>query len=394
MKSILKKIRLPRKVMFVVAGVLLLSGASGAYALFMKGGSVEEKAAPSVSGLACTSVETLKMRRNGQRWIRKYITVEKGSGEERVRTALRVAGLLVHSEKADLYQVAVLDTAGPKERADWRGAAIGAQVLFAPDPKIVPGMSNLFSARYSDAEANIVGLYYGQDVALSQDQIKDTLTSIVEKTECADPVPVEGAEGSESGEHGEKAAGKAEGHGEAAEAEGHGGEAKASEEGHDEKQAAGHGEEAAAEGHGEAASGEKSEGIFASITGMIFGSGEEKPEAVAHAPAEGEAAPAGEAHGEAVPAEDHAAKPEEHAEAEKPGMFASVKAMIFGGGEAEAPAPAAEHEATAAETPSEANDAHAAPEAQPEEHSQAAEPKAEAHDMTAEAETKKEPAAH
>lgn len=384
MKSILKKIRLPRKVMFAVAGVLLLSGASGAYALFMKGGSVEEKAAPSVSGLACTTVETLKMRRNGQRWIRKYITVEKGSGEERVRTALRVAGLLVHSEKADLYQVAVLDTAGPKERADWRGPAIGAQVLFAPDPKIVPGMSNLFSARYSDAEANVAGLYYGQDVALSQDQIKDTLTSILEKTECADPAPVEGAEGSASGEHGEKAAGKAEGHGEAAEAEGHGGEAKASEEGHGEKPAEGHGEaageEAAAEGHGEAAGGEKSEGIFASITGMIFGSGEEKPEAAAHAPEEDGVALAGEAHGEAAPAEDHAAKPEEHAEAEKPGMFASVKAMIFGGGEAEAPA--------------EDKDAHAAPEAQSEEHSEAAEPKAEGHEMTAEAETKKEPAAH
>ncbi|WP_056324556.1 MULTISPECIES: hypothetical protein [unclassified Rhizobium] len=362
MKSILKKIRLPRKAMFAVAGVLLLSGASGAYALFMVQGKDEEKRAPSVSGLACTTVETLKMRRNGQRWIRKYITVEKGSGEERVRTALRVAGLLVHAEKADLYQVAVLDTAGPKERADWRGAAIGAQVLFAPDPKIVPGMSNLFSARYSDSEANTVGLYYGQDVSLSQDKIKDTLTSIVEKTECADPVPVEGAEGSEAGEHGEAASEKASGHGEAAEAEGHGGEAKASEEGHGEKPAEGHGEEAAAEGHGEAASGEKSEGMLASITGMIFGSGEEKPEAAGH--------------GEAAPAEDHAAKPEEHAEAEKPGMFASVKAMIFGDGEAAAPA--------------ETKDAHA----QPEEHSQAAEPKAEPNDMTAEAETKKEPAVH
>ena len=76
--------------------MLLLSGASGAYALFMVQGKDEEKRAPAVSGLACTTVETLKMRRNGQRWIRKYITVEKGSGEERVRTALRVAGLLVH----------------------------------------------------------------------------------------------------------------------------------------------------------------------------------------------------------------------------------------------------------------------------------------------------------
>ncbi len=342
MKSILKKIRLPRKVMFVVAGVLLLSGASGAYALFMvqgKGG--EEKSEAALSGLSCTSVETLKMRRNGQRWIRKYITVEKGTGEERVRTALRVAGLLVHAEKADLYQVAVLDTTGPKERADWRGPAIGAQVLFAPDPKIVPGMSNLFSARYSDAEANTVGLYYGQEVSLSQDQIKDTLTSITEKTECADPLPLEGAEGSEAGAKGEAAGheeaaqgdygDKAE-HG-AAEAEGHSEEAG---EGHGDKAAEGHGEEAAAKDHGGDEGGEKSEGILASITGMVLGSNEEKPEQAAQAPAEDHEAPAAEAHGE------DQAKPAEHSDA-------------------------GEH---------------------------AVEAKADAHEMTAEAETKKEPAAH
>ncbi len=34
MKSIFKKIRLPRKVMFVIAGGLVLSGASGAFAVY------------------------------------------------------------------------------------------------------------------------------------------------------------------------------------------------------------------------------------------------------------------------------------------------------------------------------------------------------------------------
>ncbi|MDQ0321921.1 hypothetical protein QO002_004059 [Pararhizobium capsulatum DSM 1112] len=365
-KSILKKIRLPRKVMFVVAGVLLLSGASGAYALFMVQGKGEgENAEISVSGLACTTVDTLKMRRNGQRWIRKYINVEKGTGEERVRTALRVAGLLVHYEKADLYQVAVLDTAGPKERADWRGSAIGAQVLFAPDPKAVPGMNEAFSARYSDAPANMIGLYYGQEVSLSQDQIKDTLTSIIEKTECMDPPLPEGAEGSEAGAHGEasehgsaEAAGQGEENGHAAEA---------SEEGRGDKATEDHGK-AAAEEHG-AENSEKSGGVFASITGMIFGSSEEKPEAAEPAPVEGHEAPAAQTHGEAAPTEEHSAvKPEEHAETAKPGMLDSVKAMIFGGGEA----PAGEHAAAPAENSN-----------------------ANAHDMTAEAaETKKEPTVH
>jgi hypothetical protein len=61
-KSVFKKIRLPRKVMFVIAGILLLSGASGAYAVYsgketFLGMAGPEK--PSLSGLACTTIETL-----------------------------------------------------------------------------------------------------------------------------------------------------------------------------------------------------------------------------------------------------------------------------------------------------------------------------------------------
>ncbi|MCV9966579.1 hypothetical protein OIU34_32400 [Pararhizobium sp. BT-229] len=224
----MKRIRLPRKVMFVIAGVLVLCGASGALAVYSAKDVLLGSAAtaPSRSGLACTTVETLKMRRNGQRWIRKYVSTETAEGVDRVRTALRITGLITRQEKADLYHVVVLDHAGPTERAAHRGPAIGAEVLFAPDPTKLPGMTASFIARYNEGKANTVGLFYGREVALSTDEIKKAMTAMDDKSDCLDPAPDIGAAGSEAGAHGEDAAA---GHGEAPLE--HGADAEASEHG-------------------------------------------------------------------------------------------------------------------------------------------------------------------
>lgn len=283
MKSVFKKIRLPRKVMFLITGILVLSGASGAYAVYsgketFLGMAGPQK--PSTSGLACTTIETLKMRRNGQRWIRKYVSTESAGGVDRVRTALRITGLLAKEEQADLYQVVVLDSAGPSDRADRRGAAIGAQVLFAPDPSKLPGMSTPFTARYTDAKANTVGLFYGTEVALSTDDIKTTLTAMDDKSDCFDPVAaaaaaVPGAAGSKSGDHGEAPAAA---HGEEAES----GEAPAT-----------HAEEGAAPEHDAEATAEQGavkpeeKGFFGSMLAMVLGGDGEKPlESATEKPAE------------------------------------------------------------------------------------------------------------
>lgn len=268
MKSVLKKIRLPRKVMFLITGILVLSGASGAYAVYSGketfiGMTGPQK--PSISGLACTTIETLKMRRNGQRWIRKYVSTESAGGVDRVRTALRITGLLAKEEQADLYQVVVLDSAGPSDRAGRRGAAIGAQVLFAPDPSKLSGMSTPFTARYTDAKANTVGLFYGAEVALSTDDIKTTLTAMDDKSDCFDPVAaaaaaVPGAAGSKSGDHGEAPA-------------------------------AAHGEGAAAPEHDAEIASEQSaakpeeKGFVGSMLAMVLGSDTEKPSSPSAEPA-------------------------------------------------------------------------------------------------------------
>lgn len=208
MKSIFKKIRPPRKVMFVIAGALVLSGASGAFAVYSGKDALlglGKERAPSLSGLACTTVEVLKIRRNGQRWIRKFVSTETAGGVDRVRTALRIAGLLARQEKADLYQVVVLDEAGPRDRARRRGPAIGAEVLFAPDPTGMPGMSTPFVARYNDGTANTVGLFYGRDVTLSTDDLKSTMVAMDDTSDCFDPAAAAaGAAGSASGAHGQE----------------------------------------------------------------------------------------------------------------------------------------------------------------------------------------------
>lgn len=316
MKGISLKVRLSKKLLLGGAAVVVLAGGAGGYVLLSGLLSHEEEAkveASQPSGVACTSADLIKLNRGGQRWLRKYVRTDNVDGIERVRTALRIAGVLSQSQKADLYQVVVLDRAGPEGRANLRGAAIGAEVLFAPDPTKLPDMDQPFIARYADGKANAVGLFYGERKALSPEDIRTTLTAMTDRADCETLVADAAASGDGHGapaEHGESAA---EGHG--APAEGHG---EAAEEGHGEA-AEGHGE--AAEGHGEAG-------------------------AEHAAPSEGHDAPAavGEA-GHDAPASEHAegsAGGEQDAVA-KDGWFSTVTAWIpgMGGNPAHGEAPEA-----------------------------------------------------
>lgn len=309
MKAKILKMRFPKKVMFILSGVLLLGGASGAFALYAakSTGHAETEEQATLSGQACTTVQTLKLRRNGQRWIRKYVNTESIGGIDRVRTALRITGVLAKQEKADFYQVIILDHAGPKDRAHMRGAAIGAEVLFAPKPDQIPGMAAPFVAKYNDADANMAGLFHGKEIVMPLDAIKATLTAMDDKSDCIDTTVEIGEPGSEAkhksmpGDEevvaGHEPAGE---HGEAAEA--------------------GHGEAPAEGAHAELpGETETGGGMFASIKAMIFGADEAPAQVHGESPAE---------HDAAAPAEtgDHAAADPEA----EGGMFASLKGMVFG----------------------------------------------------------------
>jgi len=179
--------RLSRKILIIAAGVLVLTGASGAAAIFVGRDALLGPGTEAVSGAACTTVSTVRIEQDGQQWLRKYVRSDAKGGDVRVKTALRVAGAVSNAEDADLYQIILLDAAGPVNRADMRGRAIGAEVLFARNPAAVPGMSAPFVARYTDGEPAGNGEFYGERKELSLDEIKSIVTAMQEREDCVDP---------------------------------------------------------------------------------------------------------------------------------------------------------------------------------------------------------------
>lgn len=214
MKFLPTSFRLSRKILIIAAGVLVLTGASGAAAIFVGRDVLLGPPSETISGVACTTVSTVRIEQDGQQWLRRYVRSAAKDGDIRVKTALRVAGALSNAEEADLYQVILLDAAGPVNRADMRGRAIGAEVLFARDPAAVPGMAAPFIARYTDGQPAENGDFYGERKELSLDEIKSIVTAMTEREDCVDPNAVIEAEGEAKPEAG---GATAEGEGAAAE---------------------------------------------------------------------------------------------------------------------------------------------------------------------------------
>ena len=192
--KLVPKFKISRKVLILVAAGILLSGASGAAAVFVGRDAILGPPAETISGAGCTSVSTIRLNQNGQRWLRYYVRAKTETGAVRIRTALRVAGALSNKEDADLYQVVLLDEAGPAVRADMRGRAIGAEVLFARNPAAIPGMTAPFVASYTEGMPSAAGEFYGDRKDLTLDEIKEIVTGMEERDGCTDPV-VEGEEG-------------------------------------------------------------------------------------------------------------------------------------------------------------------------------------------------------
>ena len=187
MKLLPTSFRLSRKLLIVLAGVVVLTGASGAAAIIVGRDALIGPPEEEVSGAACTIVATVRLDRDGRHWLRRYVRSTATDGAVRVKTALRVAGAVSNAEEADLYQVILLDAAGPENRADMRGRAIGAEVLFTRNPAGVPGMEAPFVARYIDGAPAENGEFYGERKELSLDEIRSIVTTMDEHADCIDP---------------------------------------------------------------------------------------------------------------------------------------------------------------------------------------------------------------
>nr|WP_246792301.1 hypothetical protein [Rhizobium leguminosarum] len=183
-------------------------------------------------GLECSDVNLVTIRKQDHVWVRKYIKTEPTDGMTRVKTALRVAQAVYAAQKPDLVQVVVLDENGPTLRADIRGRAIGADVVYIPHPdKSVPGLDDKsYTARYYDGRASENGLFFGERIEMPSDEIAMISAAFKDPEDCVDPVAVASTR---SEEKGKKAAGGGHGAAPAAESEaapaagGHGADAVA-----------------------------------------------------------------------------------------------------------------------------------------------------------------------
>lgn len=234
MKAILRIFRIPRKVLFIIGGLGLLGGvASAAAYVYLHQELIFGPSEETLNGLACTPVKTFNIKQDDRYWIRAFIKTAPTDGPMRVKTALRVAKAINEEKQPDLVQVVVLDEHGPEQRADMRGRAVGADVVFIAHPEKIPDYNAQggFTAKYIDGSANADGDFYGNKVVVPKDEI-DKITALFDKVEgCVDPE--EANKKSASGGHGAAPAadhggGKTEGgHRESAPAgEGHGSDQK------------------------------------------------------------------------------------------------------------------------------------------------------------------------
>jgi hypothetical protein len=195
-KALLRIFRLPRKLVIIVGGVALLMGSSGVFALFIGKDKVlvmAGMATETSDGLECTDVNLVTIRKQNHLWIRKYITTAPTDGLTRIKTALRVAKAVYDTQKPDLVQVVVLDKSGPTLRSDIRGRALGADVIYVPDPsKVGEGTVDApYTARYYDGGASDQGLFYGERIDMQPSDIDGMIASLKDHSDCQNQVAVE-----------------------------------------------------------------------------------------------------------------------------------------------------------------------------------------------------------
>jgi hypothetical protein len=205
------KIRLSRKVLLISVAFLAVLAGSGAAAIYSGAADslLNDQPKENPAGEACNTVQNMILKTPAKRlWLRKYIRMEHADGATRIKTALRVAGLLAKANSVDLVQVNVLDTKGPTTRADMRGRAIGAEVVIALRPEFLPDMKEPFIVRYYEGMASDEGRYYGERISLDLPEIQKLMSAmrdVPDKQDCAElPKPEDksaGHEGKPSSEH-------------------------------------------------------------------------------------------------------------------------------------------------------------------------------------------------
>lgn len=217
----LPKLRLSRKLLFVALGMTVLLGGTGVTALYFGGKVLILEGGENALGGECTDVQTMVVKTpSNHLWLRRFIRMENAGGQDRVRTALRIAGLLAKKHAVDLIHVSVLDAHGPTKRSEMRARAIGAEVLIAMKPENLPEMKAPAMASFYEGSASEQGRYYGDKVVVDLDEIGAMMTAmrtVDDKPDCIDANAQSEAskkkddQGKKDGNDGQQAKGKSDG---------------------------------------------------------------------------------------------------------------------------------------------------------------------------------------
>ncbi len=194
MKLSLPKVRLSAKLLIPLLGIFVMFGGTAAYAVIFGTGSFLGPSQTQIGGQCVTIHSVVMPTPAGRLRLAKFVRMENADGLTRIKTALRVAGLLTDAKSIDLVRVVVVDAHGPLKRADMRARTIGAEVVILLDAKLIEEARQPVIARYREGSATPEGRFYGKKVELSPAEINEMMAGMKDRSDCSEPV-VEGAEG-------------------------------------------------------------------------------------------------------------------------------------------------------------------------------------------------------
>lgn len=176
---------LTKKMIIILISAFSATAATGAAAVVFAGPMLLGK---ELSGLACevayeTDFELMKENR-----VVSFIRADAMPPKSRVLLLMKYTKYLVEQyPDSQLVTVSVLDTEGPTERPQFRGANIGAQVVYAPDPLLTQATKQDWEVRYINADYAYSGKFIGDRYELSPEEIALIESEILKPEGCHVP---------------------------------------------------------------------------------------------------------------------------------------------------------------------------------------------------------------
>lgn len=185
--------RVSRKLALLSGGFLFVLGASGTAALVFAPANMIPGYEEETRG-HCKTVYQSEFRRGKERRLIAVVSGDDLEPRERVKTGVRIARHLSETLNPDLVIVQVADHRGPTTRAELRGYAIGAEIVYAPVPTKTLAVSQPWEVRYVNTLPSSTGYYFGDRVDMPQSEIEAVAHEIELVAGCAGDLIDEEAE--------------------------------------------------------------------------------------------------------------------------------------------------------------------------------------------------------